>query len=92
MEEFEQAIIELVSQGYTEDEAKKITSILWKLYQGSSVYFNNKPLQQIKTENILKEFNGSNHKQLARKYKCSQTHIYNIIKKSQSKKQLKFNI
>jgi Mor family transcriptional regulator len=41
----------------------------------------------VKHHQIFKEFNGTNHAELSRKYKVSVTHLYRVLKKFQDIRQ-----
>ncbi|MDI3547906.1 MAG: hypothetical protein PWR10_1558 [Halanaerobiales bacterium] len=55
---------------------------LSEIYGGASVYFPKaeRALQNIRNERIVKEFNGGNVTELARKYNLTETWIREILK------------
>lgn len=61
-----------------------------QLFQGMPVYFPklDSLLQEIRNEKIKKEFNGSNYRELSRKYNLTEVWIRNIVAQKQNENQI----
>jgi len=65
-----------------EEQARKVVVALSNEFGGKQIYFP-KMYRQYKTllhHQIIAEFDGSNHNELAKKYNLSVSQIYNITK------------
>lgn len=61
-----------------------------QLFQGMPVYFPklDSLLQEIRNEKIKKEFNGSNYRELGRKYNLTEVWIRNIVAQKHNENQM----
>lgn len=61
-----------------------ITKMLFKEFGGTSVYFPTEKMiyKEARDREIIKEFNGFNVKELASKYRMSESYVRAIIRKN----------
>lgn len=78
-EEFPEAYQEMISQIGMENTVKLI-----RHFNGQQFYFGGlkKLIEKKKREYILKNFNGSNHKELARTAGFSEIWVYELLRKT----------
>jgi len=64
------------------DVAKQVTEQLEDECGGLNLYISKKRINKanLKREQIISEFRGNNHKQLAKKHNLSIVHVYRILK------------
>ena len=65
---------------------------LASMYQGTGFYFPRLDgvLSEMRNKRIREEFNGSNHKELARKYELTERWIYEIVTQNVDENQISF--
>lgn len=61
---------------------------LGEMFGGSPVYFPilERALIRIRNKAILEEFDGTNHRQLSRKYNLSLRHVYKVLRDEQERR------
>ena len=61
-----------------------ITKVLFEEFGGTSVYFPTEKMiyKEARDREIVSEYNGFNHKELASKYNMSESYIRTIIKRN----------
>lgn len=66
--------------------------ILATLFQGTGAYFPKLDtlLSEVRNKKIKEEFDGSNHKELARKYDLTERWIYEIVSTRLNENQISF--
>jgi Mor family transcriptional regulator len=71
-----------LDQNKAEDTGRKLADRLRQNYGGANVYVPKGTSLDAELRNnaIFQDFRGNNHAELARKYGCTEQHVYNVIR------------
>lgn len=90
-DDFFSTLTDVVDDICDTDKGELVAREITRLYGGSAIYVLKNHQDQVNERHsaIFADFDGTNIKQLALKYKVSEQTIYNIINKMRNKNQLK---
>lgn len=71
-----------IEQGKAEEIGRKLADLLRQNFGGANVYVPKGTSLDAELRNnaIFQDFRGNNHAELARKYGCTEQHVYNVIR------------
>lgn len=71
-----------LEQAKAEEIGRKLADVVRQNYGGANVYVPKGTSLDAELRNnaIFQDFRGNNHAELARKYGCTEQHVYNVIR------------
>ena len=71
-----------IDQAKAEETGRKLADLMRQNYGGANVYIPKGTSLDAELRNnaIFQDFRGNNHAELARKYGCTEQHVYNVIR------------